>query len=73
MTLHEFTLELFCRVDDAMKEKALKEALPEQKKHSQALLHASEIVTVGMLFALKGVGNRAFYRWLTATAHSTAG
>ena len=33
-------------------------------KHSQANLYPSEIVTLGILFALKGVGNRAFYRWL---------
>lgn len=33
-------------------------------KHSQANLYPSEIVTLGVLFALKGVGNRAFYRWL---------
>src|SRR5713101_6670871 len=25
----------------------------------------SEVVTLGLLHALKGVGNRAFYRWLT--------
>jgi hypothetical protein len=28
-------------------------------------LHPSEVVTLGMLFALKGVGTRAFYRWLS--------
>ncbi len=61
MTTAQFTLELFCHVDDAMKV-----ALPEQKKHAQALLYPSEVVTLGMLFALKGVGNRAFYRWLQA-------
>lgn len=32
-------------------------------KHPQASLWPSEIVTLGVLFALKGVGNRAFYRW----------
>ena len=37
--------------------------MTEQKKHNQAVLHPSELVTLGMLFALKGVGNRAFYRW----------
>ena len=33
-------------------------------KHSQAALYPSEVVTLALLFALKGVGNRAFYRWL---------
>ena len=33
-------------------------------KHRQANLYPSEIVTLGVLFALKGVGNRAFFRWL---------
>ncbi len=56
MTTEDFITELFCRIDDAMKDVA---------KHSQASLYPSEIVTLGMLFALKGVGNRAFYRWLT--------
>lgn len=30
----------------------------------QAKLYPSEIVTLGLVFALKGVGERAFYRWL---------
>jgi hypothetical protein len=37
-------------------------ALP---KHPEAHLWPSEVVTLGLLHALKGVGNRAFYRWLT--------
>jgi hypothetical protein len=55
MTTQDFIIELFCRIDDAMCDVA---------KHSQANLYPSEIVTLGILFALKGVGNRAFYRWL---------
>lgn len=55
MTTENFIIELFCRVDDA---------LPGAKKHSQACLYPSEVVTLALLFALKGVGNRAFYRWL---------
>jgi hypothetical protein len=47
---------LFCRVDDRMR------GIP---KHPRATLWPSEIVTLGLLHALKGVGNRAFYRWLT--------
>ena len=55
MTTIDFITELFCRIDDEMKKIA---------KHPQSLLQPSEIVTLGVLFALKGVGNRAFYRWL---------
>ena len=31
----------------------------------RAHLWPSEVVTLGLLHALKGGGNRAFYRWLT--------
>lgn len=54
MTTEDFIIELFCRVDDAMQ---------EVPKHSQARLHPSELATIGLLYALKGVGQRAFYRW----------
>lgn len=50
-----FTRELFCRVDDEMK---------NTPKHAQANLYPSEVVTLALLFALKGSGNRAFYRWI---------
>lgn len=56
MTTVDFITELFCRIDDQMK---------NVKKHPQALLYPSELVTLGVLQALKGAGNRAFYRWLT--------
>jgi hypothetical protein len=56
MTTEEFITELFCRVDDAM---------TDVPKHPQAHLYPSEIVTLAILFALKGVGPRAFYRWFT--------
>jgi hypothetical protein len=55
MTTTDFITELFCRVDDAMK---------DVSKHPQAKLHPSELVTLGLLHALKGSGERAFYRWL---------
>jgi hypothetical protein len=55
MTTEDFIIELFCRIDDAMK------GVP---KHSQSKLYPSEIVTLAILFAIKGVGQRAFYRWL---------
>src|SRR5262245_37956070 len=55
MTTEDFISELFYRVDEAMTN------IP---KHPLSHLWPSEIVTVGILFALKGVGNRTFYRWL---------
>lgn len=55
MTTEDFITELFCRIDDQMKDIA---------KHPQANLYPSEVVTLAVLFALKGVGDRAFYRWI---------
>lgn len=55
MPTEYFITDLFCRVDDEML---------DAKKHSQAALYPSEVVTLALLFALKGRGNRAFYRWL---------
>lgn len=55
MTTEDFITELFCRIDDTLGVIA---------KHPQASLSPSEVVTLGMLFTIKGVGNRAFYRWL---------
>jgi hypothetical protein len=55
VTTQDFITELFCRVDDQLK---------NEPKHSQAALHPSEIVTLAFMFAIKGVGNRPFYRWL---------
>ena len=56
MTTIDFITALFAEVDDQLR------ALP---KHPEARLGPSEVVTLGLLHALKGVGNRAFYRWLT--------
>ena len=56
MTTIDFITTLFCRVDDQMR------GVP---KHTLALLYPSEWVTIGILYALKGCGERAFYRWLT--------
>jgi hypothetical protein len=56
MTTVEFITALFYEVDEQMG------SLP---KHPEAYLWPSEVVTLGLLHALKGVGNRAFYRWLT--------
>src|SRR5216683_1069058 len=56
MTTIDFITALFYEVD---------EQLPAIPKHPEAHLWPSEVVTLGLLHALKGVGNRAFYRWLT--------
>ncbi len=55
MTTADFIIELFCRVDDQR---------PSLEKHSQARLYPSDLVTLALLFAIKGVGNQAFYGWL---------
>jgi hypothetical protein len=56
MTTEDLIRELFYRIDDAMKD------MPTQPRAS---LWPSEVVTLGVLFALKGVGTRAVYRWLS--------
>lgn len=55
MCTEDFIIELFCRVDGMM---------PHLAKHPQGKLWPSEVVTIAMLFAIKGVGERQFYRWL---------
>ena len=50
MSTLDFITELFCRIDDAMR---------GTKKHSRANLYPSEVVTLGFVFAIKGVGERA--------------
>ena len=55
MSIEDFITELFCRIDDAMQ---------GVKKHSQANLYPSEIITLGFLYAIKGMGDRPFYRWI---------
>jgi hypothetical protein len=56
MTIKDFITMLFCRIDDAMH---------QVPKYPLAKLYPSEMVTMGVLFALKGVGERAFYRWVS--------
>lgn len=58
MTTEDILIHIFCHVDDAMKGQA------EVARHPQAKLYPSELVTIGILWALKGVSFRAFYRWL---------
>ena len=55
MTTGDIILHIFCLVDDKM---------PSMKKHPQAKLYPSELVTLGILFSLKGGYFRPFYRWL---------
>src|ERR1035437_3789781 len=56
MTTCDIITHLFCRVDDRMK---------AEHKHVQATLYPSEVVTIGLLFALKGGHFRPVVRWLT--------
>lgn len=55
MSIENFIIQLFCRLDDKLK---------AVKKHPQAKLYPSEIVTLSLLFAIKGSKNRAWYRWI---------
>jgi len=55
MTTGDIILHIFVLTDDTM---------PELVKHSQAKLYPSELVTIGILFSLKGGSFRSFYRWL---------
>src|SRR6266581_3585950 len=56
MTTVDLITALFYEVDEQLR------TLP---KHPDTHLWPSEVVTLGLLHALKGVGNRAFSRWLT--------
>ena len=56
MTTQDFIITLFCAVDQEML------SIP---KRPDAKLYPSEVVTLALLYALKGGGTRAFYRWLT--------
>ena len=56
MTTWDFIIALFSHVDEPRHD------LP---KPPEAHLWPSEVVTLGLLHALTGVGNRAFHRWLT--------
>jgi len=55
MTTEDIIILIFCYVDDRML---------DVQKHGNASLYPSELVTIGILFALKGGRFRAFYRWL---------
>lgn len=55
MTTEEIIILIFCAVDNGLG------AVPKERN---AKLYPSEVVTIGILFALKGGRFRAFYRWL---------
>jgi len=55
MTTEHLIIGIFCHIDNVIGH------LP---KHSQAKLYPSELLTLALLFALKGGGKRAFYQWL---------
>jgi hypothetical protein len=57
MSTEEILLRLFWIVD---------EELADVKKRSDAHVYPSEVVTIGLMFALKGGKYRPFYRWLVA-------
>jgi len=56
MVMEDQMIALYCQIDDAMK---------DVPRHPQTKLSPGEIVTLAVLFAIKGVSQRAFYRWLT--------
>jgi hypothetical protein len=56
MSTDDIIIGVYVRVDTVM---------ADVPKHPQAELYPSELVTIGLLFALKGVGPRRFYRWLS--------
>ncbi|MGH2370992.1 MAG: transposase [Chloroflexota bacterium] len=55
MATADLIIHMFCLVDDRLGGLA---------KHPQARLWPSELVTIGLLYALKGGSFRSFYRWL---------
>ena len=55
MVMEDHIIAWYCRIDDTMKDVPV---------HRQAKLCPSELVTLAVLFAIKGVSARVFYRWL---------
>jgi hypothetical protein len=56
MPTQDFIIALFYTVDQEML---------DVPKHLEAKLSPSEVVTLALLYAIKGGGTRAFSRWLT--------
>lgn len=61
LSTEDIIITLFCKVDDICK---IERDLRNERRHPQGKLHPSEIITLGMLYALKGGSQRHFYRWL---------
>jgi predicted DNA-binding transcriptional regulator AlpA len=59
--INDFITALFCRADAVM---------IDVPKHPNAHLYSSEIITLALLFALKGMSQRAFYRWISRNDRS---
>ncbi len=57
MPTDEILIRVLCMVDDTVH---------DVNNRPDAHLYPSEIVTIGLRFALKGGRFRAFYRWLDA-------
>ena len=57
MQIEDIVLTIFCFVDDKIKENGLSNR-PNSK------LSLGEIITIGVLFGLKGSSKRQFFRWL---------
>ena len=55
MNITDFITELYCNIDDV---------LPPMVPHSQARLSVSELITIGVLHAIKNVKQRPFCHWL---------
>ena len=55
MNIADFITELYCKIDDG---------LPAVPQHPQAVLSISELVTIGVLYAMKNVKQRPFYHWI---------
>lgn len=55
MSTEDIIIRLFCMVDDR---------IGPVKKRSDTKLYDSEIVTIALVFSLRGGQYRRFYRWL---------
>jgi len=61
MTMEDIITGIFCRVDDKIGK--------EERSWEQSLA-VSEVVTIGMMFAMKGIKFRPFYTWLSSNFRS---